>query len=302
MHYALFIGVAVLWSSSFILMKKAGECFGPLSIGALRVLGGALALVLLGLLLRRRWRPSPRDWTPLLVIVAIGYAWPYCLQPFLITHHGSGFIGMMVGLVPIMTVAVSIPLLGIWPTPRQTIGVLGGFVCLAAIVGDGILRQVPPGHLALAATVPLGYAVANTLIKGSFASAPMLPLTMWCLGICTLVLVPIACARESVHHREALGGALAAAGVLGVLGTGLCGYAFYVLIQKRGPLFAGMVAYLIPIGAVVLGWLDRERVTLTQAMALVGIIAMVALVQAPRRAPPEPTSPPQAPVGSASTP
>jgi hypothetical protein len=40
-----------------------------------------------------------------------------------------------------------------------------------------------------------------------------------------------------------------------------------------------MTAYLIPLGAVAWGWLDQERVTATQVVALAGILVMVAVVQ-----------------------
>lgn len=45
MPYVLFILISLLWGSNFILMKKASEMFGSVTVGALRVLGGALALV-----------------------------------------------------------------------------------------------------------------------------------------------------------------------------------------------------------------------------------------------------------------
>ncbi len=76
--------------------------------------------------------------------------------------------------------------------------------------------------------------------------------------------------------------------MLGVLGTGLATYGFYRLIQRHGPLFAGMVTYLIPLGAVAWGWLDRERVTGLQVAALVGVLAMVLVVQYRAAAGPRP--------------
>ncbi|HUY93609.1 MAG TPA: hypothetical protein VMV10_33085 [Pirellulales bacterium] len=54
---------------------------------------------------------------------------------------------------------------------------------------------------------------------------------------------------------------------------------FNKMVLDQGPLFAGMVTYLVPVGAMVWGWLDEERVTLLQGVALTGIFAMVALVQ-----------------------
>ena len=73
--------------------------------------------------------------------------------------------------------------------------------------------------------------------------------------------------------------ATAACLVLGVLGTGFGAFAFTKMLQEQGPLFAGMVTYLIPTIALGWSWIDQERVTLLQLTALSGVLAMVALVQ-----------------------
>ncbi|HMO85819.1 MAG TPA: hypothetical protein PKC18_12970, partial [Lacipirellulaceae bacterium] len=51
------------------------------------------------------------------------------------------------------------------------------------------------------------------------------------------------------------------------------------MIKKHGPLYAGMVTYVIPVVALAWGQFDRERLSATQAAAIVGVLAMVALVQ-----------------------
>ena len=69
---------------------------------------------------------------------------------------------------------------------------------------------------------------------------------------------------------------------LGVVGSGLAMWMFYKMIQLRGPLFAGMVTYVVPGIAVLLGWaLEGEVVTRGQIAALCGILLSVALVQWP---------------------
>jgi len=74
--------------------------------------------------------------------------------------------------------------------------------------------------------------------------------------------------------------------MLGVVGTGLGTWMFNSLVQNQGPLFAGMVYYLVPIGAIAWGWIDREPITGLQLVALVGILAMVAVVQYGAAVPP----------------
>ena len=130
MPYLLFLLVCFIWGSSFILMKKAGLVFGTFGVGAGRVAGGAAVLALLWWWNRHRWPIERRHFGPLLVVGLVCYSWPYALQPYLIGLHGSGFIGMTVAFVPLLTILVSAPMLGVYPTRRQLLGVLGGLACM----------------------------------------------------------------------------------------------------------------------------------------------------------------------------
>ncbi|MDP6356954.1 MAG: hypothetical protein QF473_17715, partial [Planctomycetota bacterium] len=71
--------------------------------------------------------------------------------------------------------------------------------------------------------------------------------------------------------------------ILGLFCTGLATFIGYTLIQKRGPLFAGMVSYVVPPGAMMWGWWDKEQITATQVICLCGVLLMVALVQTDKR-------------------
>jgi len=59
-----------------------------------------------------------------------------------------------VGFVPLLTILVSIPLLGVLPSRVQLLGVLGGMACLAAIAQDSLRHAMPPLDLALALLIP----------------------------------------------------------------------------------------------------------------------------------------------------
>jgi drug/metabolite transporter (DMT)-like permease len=280
MSQALFVLLCLIWGSSFILMKKATDAFGPVGVGAYRVIAGGLTLALLWALFGRRWPLDRKHTLPLILLAAVGYAVPYVLQPYLVARHGSAFVGMMVSLVPLLTIAASIPLLAVYPTLRQVIGVVGGLGFMLVIFGDGLQRDVPPLDLLLAAAVPLTYAIANTYVKRRFRDVSPLALSMAALLLSGAMLLPWSVSTETVVMDERFTVALTSLLVLGVVATGLAMYMFYRLIRDHGPLFAGMVAYAIPAVALLWGWLDGERLTLTQLMALAGIFAMVALVQA----------------------
>ena len=281
MPYLLFSLLCLIWGSSFILMKKASLAFSPLEVGAGRVLGGAAVLIAIWMLKRFPTALKRGDWATLAFVTATGMAWPYCVQPWLVERHGSGFIGTTVSFVPLLTIAVAIPLLGEWPKRRQLFGVLGGLACMGVLAKDGFDRQVPATDLLLAGTVPLCYALANVCIRRQLRHVASLPLSTLMLCFAAAMLLPAALAADSAAatSSERLPLAIAALATLGVAGTGVGTLIFNKMVLDQGPLFAGMVTYLVPVGALVWGWLDEERVTPLQALALAGIFVMVALVQ-----------------------
>lgn len=279
--YVWFVFICTTWGSSFILMKKAAVAMSPLEIATWRVIGGAVTL---GLLCwwnqSNRWFRR-RDWGWLLVIVVLGYAWPYSWQPWLVARHGSAFVGMTVSFVPLLTILVSMPILGVYPTLRQVIGVLGSLVCLGMLVLDGVRRAIPPSDLLLAGTIPLGYAICNVCIRRWLTHVGSLPLSFQSMAFSGLFLLPLSLSFKgpTVAGQDDWIMAIAAVIVLGVFSTGLAIWLFNKLIHEQGPLFAGMATNLVPVGAVLWGWLDRESVSAMQIAALIGIVFMVSIVQ-----------------------
>jgi len=282
MHHVMFILICLIWGGSFILMKKASLAFGPIGVGAWRVVGGAAVLALFWVIFqRKRWPVRWRDLPPLAgVTVLFGYIWPFVMQPYLIhKNEDSAFFGVMVSFVPLMTIIVSIPMLGVWPTRRQIIGVVGGLIFMAMLLGEGVLRNISITDLLLAATVPLSYTISNTYIRRRFRDIPAMALSCTAAAIAAVVLLPTSLIKEGIRVDSNLTLAVASVATLGVLGTGVGPYFFCHLVQRRGPLFAGMTTYLVPLGALMWGKFDNERITLLQLGALFGVLVMVALVQ-----------------------
>ncbi len=279
MHYLFFILLSLIWASSFILMKKAALTFGPLTIAGLRCLGGALLLAAAWKFFRRANPPERRHLPWLLLTTILGYGYPYAVQPYLVHRYGSGFIGMMICFVPLLTVLLSMPVLRVFPTRWQLVGVLGGLGCMAVIMADGLRREVPPLQLLLAFSVPASYALCNTLIKRHFTDLSPHVLALVSMGVASLVVLPAGAVLEPVAWNGPFWLSAAAVAILGILGTGAATVMFFKLIQEQGPLFAGLVTYVVPLGALLWGWADAEKVTPLQLFALLGVLAMVAVVQ-----------------------
>jgi drug/metabolite transporter (DMT)-like permease len=285
MPYLQFAFVCLVWSVSFLLMKKAAIVFSPAEVAFGRVVGGAAILAAIWLARDRQWSLRRADWAAMSVVVVAGCAWPYFIQPWVINRQGSAFMALMVSFVPLLTIAFSLALLRTPPTWRQALGVLGALGCLATLMVDGLRREVPPEQFALALTVPLGYAAANTAIRKWLTHVASVLLTGVSFVMTAAVLAPFAWTMpgpSSVASTSAESTwriAFWSLAVLGVVGTGVATYIFNHLVRRHGPLFAGMTTNVVPLGAVVWGWFDGEPISPSQFAAMLGILAMVSLVQ-----------------------
>ncbi|CAN0349565.1 unnamed protein product, partial [Ectocarpus sp. 4 AP-2014] len=271
-------------------MDRATRWFGPVEVGFGRVASAAVLLAILWATIDRRQRLRRGEIATIIGIALLSNAYPYTLQPSLISSGlGHSFFGMTVSFVPLMTILVSIPLLGVRPTSKQIVGVLGGLGFVILLMYDGNLRGITPWQLALAVTIPLSYALGNTVMRRNLKDADPTPLSVFMMLASTAALLPIVASPalqtqigvEAPSPRVDFPIAAAALFGLGALGTGACVWAFVRMVQQRGPLFAGMVTYVVPVLAMLWGLIDGETITSRQVIAMTGILSMVALVQAP---------------------
>ncbi len=288
----------------FILLERVTHALGPVEIALWRFGGGVAVLGFLWWWNQREYRLTRGDWAKIVFVALVFNAPPQIILPYLIGQgHGHSFFGPMVAPIPLITILVSIPLLGVLPTGRQLVGVLGGLVCMWLIVDDGFDRGMSLTFIALALTIPLSSAVCNTVIKWKLANVPAVPLTTAILLIAGLSLAPLQFsqqATDALHLANPTATPTALTWVylflLGVMGTGISTAVFVWMILERGPLFAGMTTYVVPVLSLLWGQLDHERITPQQMAAIAGVLAMVALVQSGSRRVAvitEPAAPPQ---------
>lgn len=289
MAHILFICCGVIWGANFAIMADALALVGPLGLAVCRLGIGTVVFCLLW-----RWRKDPwplgrRDFLPLLGLAIFGFAAPFCIQPHMIqvfaakAGHGSSLVGLIMGLVPLATIVVSIPMLGVYPTRRQLFGVIGGFAALVYLFWGELAFGISVHSLILASYTPICYACSNVFVKRRFGHVPPAAWVMSVLGMSTVMVFPAALMLEDLKPVESVAWPICCIAIIGVVSTGFVLLLFFKLIQGRGPLYAGMVSYLIPTVALVLGWARGEKITGHQVIALAVILVMVAITQIPER-------------------
>jgi drug/metabolite transporter (DMT)-like permease len=283
-----FIFCCFVWGSSFILLERVTHVFAPVEIGIWRMLSGAAVVGLFWWMRRGEFRLTRRDWLYLFLAAVAFTAPPQIVQAYVLAQgYGHSFFGTMVAAIPLLTILVSIPMLGIMPTRHELIGVLGGLACMWLLVEDGVHRGMSFGLLALTFIVPLSSALSNTFIKWKLPHVPAAPLTTTLLVAASFALLPLQLstpALEALHIAGPANATVTATSViylllLGIVGSGVSTMVFIWMILEKGPLYAGMTTYVVPVLALLWGTVDSERISSQQMLAIVGVLVMVALVQ-----------------------
>lgn len=261
---------------------------GPVEIALWRLFSGAAVVGLCWWWQSDAYRLSRRD---LLFLTCSSLAFtapPQVIQAYVLAQgFGHSFFGTMVAAIPLLTILVSVPMLGVRPTGRELFGVLGGLVCIFLLVEEGMHRGMSPGLLALTMIIPLSSALSNTFIKWKLPHVPAAPLTATILVVSGCALLPLHFAPATLaswHLGTPTGAAVTPESIvylalLGVIGSGVSTMVFIWMILKRGPLFAGMTTYVVPVLALFWGSFDHESISPMQSLAIAGVLAMVALVQ-----------------------
>jgi drug/metabolite transporter (DMT)-like permease len=279
MHHFLFFMTSFIWGSSFILMKRATDVFGPMTIGGMRTLGGLLFLWVIMKFLRKEFLSFKQYGWSMLTIACAGNVIPFCIQPFLIESYGSGFIGMMVGLVPMFTLLIAKFIFNNKISSIEVAGILMGLICIIGIFSDGLKRSFTVPHLLIAILVPLCYAFTNSYTKEKLSHLDPMSIMSTQLIFATCILNPIAFFNEKPNLEGDVTTASLSLILLSFFGTGLAGYMFFKMIKLKGAVYTSMVTYVIPIYALLIGWLDGENVTFVQIFCVVGIIFSILLTQ-----------------------
>jgi drug/metabolite transporter (DMT)-like permease len=287
-----FLFCCAVWGTSFILLERVTHVMGPVEIGIWRLASGAAVVGFFWWLKREEYRLTRRDLAHIAFSALVFTTPPQVIQAYVISQgFGHSFFGEMVAAIPLLTILVSVPMLGVRPTGRELFGVLGGLACIALLVNEGMHRGMSPGLLVLTLIIPLSGALSNTFIKWRLPHVPAAPLTTMILVVAGLALVPLQLSPHvmaSWHIAPPAGAVVTPDAVvflllLGVVGSGVSTMVFIWLVLQRGPLFAGMTTYVVPVLALLWGTFDNETISPLQIAAIAGVLTMVALVQAGAR-------------------
>lgn len=273
--WILLVFLSIIWGSSFILIKKSLDHFSPYQVGALRVLIAGIILMPIAVSKYKLFPKKHLKW--LLLAAFTGNFIPMFLFPIAETEVSSSIAGIVNSMMPIFVIIVGALIWKFETTKRQITGTLISFtgVCLLAFGGNaesGTFKLIPILLLLLAT---LCYAVSTTTVKSKLMEVSSTVLSAFVFSFVLffpslIALIFTGFFSTFSFDEDHLTG-LMFVSLLSIFGTGLAMMMNYRLLKVSSPLFASTVTLLMPIVAIIWGFLDGEKLSVLQ-FAGAGII------------------------------
>jgi drug/metabolite transporter (DMT)-like permease len=278
-NWGFLIVLALIWGSSFILIKRGLEIFSPGEVGAYRIV--AAATFLLPLSLPRIKNLNSKQIQNLLLVGLVGSFIPAFLFAKAQTQLSSSLTGVLNALTPLFVVLIGALFFSSKITLRNGIGLAIAFVGVVILVtvkegaGFGTFTTINAyAFFVILACVCYGFNL--NLIKYRFQKLNPIEIT----AISLLVVLPMAliylmAGTDFSYKVTQVDGALEALGyltLLGVFGTAIALILFNIMVKKVTPVFASSVTYFIPIVAIFWGVLDGEVLLLGHYIGIAAVI------------------------------
>ncbi len=275
----LFLGIlALIWGSSFILMKEGLKHFSSYQVAAMRI--GFAGIALLPFVKWRKVIIQKGDLKYFIISGFLGSALPSFLFTAAQTKISSSLAGALNGLTPMFALLVGVLFIGVRLNKLKLFGVVFGLLGAYFLVAGKSL-DFDIGYTSLAVLATICYGINVNIIKQKLNNYPpllvaALPLAIISLlGIGVMLYIGFDFDVANHQHIKSLGAII----ILAILGTSISLILFNRLIQQTNTVFATSVTYLIPLVALFWGVLAGEEIHWTQLAGLVSILIAIWLIR-----------------------
>jgi len=284
--WGLLLLLALVWGSSFILIKKSLLVYSVTEVAAGRVF---LAFVFFIPILIRTWTKVPKR---LMGLFFVSGLLGYFLPAFLFAKAGSEISSALAGTLnatsPMFTMLLGVLFFAKTTNRMQVIGLVialaGALLLIFTKAGVAIPEVNVYALLIVMAT--LSYGVNINIVSKFYGGLSPVVSTAWIfagvgpLSLGILLFTGFFGKMANPANLQPSSYLM----ILGVLASGLMSVLFNRVIQLSSAVFAASVTYLMPIVALSWGLLDGETVGLRQWEGTAVILAGVYMINRKRKA------------------
>ena len=273
LDYLLLILLALIWASAFFNIKIATYSFGPITIAFLRVIFGAIPVLLLCYYKKIKIEAFSKDWYWFAMIGFINL-----VAPFFLIAYGVQSVQSNLAAILMSTTPLSSTVLGHFYTKNEkfnfikTIGILIGFSGILYLFSDNIL--INENNFFSAILILLGstcYVIGGVLTlkiskkKNENVTGSIL---VWAV----LILIPIVSIVEQPWNVSPRLDSTISVIYLGLVSTGIAWLLRFRILVNNGLIFQSQVSYLIPIFGTILSYIFlKELITFKVLISLIAV-------------------------------
>jgi drug/metabolite transporter (DMT)-like permease len=263
LNYLLLFLLALIWGSSFILMKKALIIYSDTQVAALRLLIAFIALS--PFIIRAFSKVQKKHFFPIILTAFFGNGIPAFLFTKAQTVLDSSLVGILNSLTPLFTLLLAVLFFKNKIKPINIAGILLGLI--GAVYLNIVLSNFEfqlNFYALLIVLATLFYAISVNIIKNYLYDLDSVSIA----SLAFLVLGPFSAIYlfftdfTQIYNSEKGIEALFYVIILSVIGTALALIIFNKLIKRTSVVFASSVTYLIPIVAILWGVFDGEEISM----------------------------------------
>jgi len=257
--------LSFIWGSSFILIKKSVAIYPSEQVALLRL---AISGVAFAPLMLQMWRKI--DWSRFHFFVMVGLfgsGIPAFLFAFGQQRISSSVAGILNSLVPLFTLTIGIIIFRAKLVWAKVFGVIVGLIGAAMLIlfssDSGLSGDI--GSALLIVLAAMCYGTNSNIVGNVFrdvSSMIISTVSFASVGVPSAIIILLATDFTDIltTHPQGWWG-LGYVAILSLVGTVMASIVFFQLIKWTSPVFASMVAYIMPIVSVFWGVIDGEAIS-----------------------------------------
>jgi drug/metabolite transporter (DMT)-like permease len=282
-HWLALIFLSVVWGTSFFLIKNGLETFTWAQVAALRITISFLGTLPVLFFFRKHFQL--KDLKYYFLVGLTGNGIPAFCFTFAQIKIDSGIAGVLNSLTPAFTFALGVLFFALPFVKWKLIGLLTALTGALFLVSYGS----PGGKEQIWYSIPvfiatLSYATSGNLVKAFLQHGH--PIVIGGVGL-TSIGIPAAIYLFSTSFWELSSEpeyitSLSSILVLALFGTVLASILYFRVIQNTDALFGSLVAYLIPLVALIIGVWDGEIITFNHIIGMTAILSGIYMINSKR--------------------
>ena len=288
-NFILLIILSAIWGSAFFAIKVGLNDFSPIGVASLRLIIASIFLLFLFYIQKKQIIFSKETFFLLVIIGIIGNFIPFILISWAEQFIPSSTAGMLMAIGPIITLVMShfltknekFSLLKIVPI---TIGLVGVFFIFNINSFDNLLSNTPIEIYAklLVILAAFGYMFSNIIAYEKLSNIDSFSITTFATTFGAIFSLPFFIYDVGINNFEYNFNYKSAYAIiyLGIFPTAIAFQFRYYITKTSGPVFLSYVAYLIPVFAVIWGYiLLSEKISINSLIGIFLILLGVYLGQ-----------------------